>query len=45
MTDRALASPVLVRGLEGGKPNQGSEEYLMALNNVCLDFFDHYLKD
>ena len=44
MTDLSLASPLLVRLLEGGKPTQGSEEYLIALNKVCLDFLDRYLK-
>jgi len=44
LTDLSLASPLLVRLLEGGKPIQGSEQYLKAMNKACLDFFDRYLK-
>lgn len=44
LTDLSLASPVMVRLLEGGKSIQGSEEYLNGMNKVCLDFFDRYLK-
>ena len=45
MTDLSLASPLLVRLLEGGKPIQDSEGYIKAINKACLVFFDHYLKN
>lgn len=44
LTDLSLASPLLVRLLEGGDQTQDSEEYLQALNKACLLFFDRYLK-
>jgi pimeloyl-ACP methyl ester carboxylesterase len=44
LTDLSLASPLIVRLLEGRKPMQGSEEYLKTMNEACLDFFDRYLK-
>jgi dienelactone hydrolase len=44
LTDLSLASPLLVRLLEGGKLIENSEEYLKAINEACLDFFDRYLK-
>lgn len=44
LTDLSLASPLLVKMLEGGKPLQSSEEYLRIMNKACLDFFDRYLK-
>jgi dienelactone hydrolase len=45
LTDLALVSPLLTRLLEGGQPNQDPEGYLQAVNQVCLEFFDHYLKN
>lgn len=44
LTDLSLASPLLVRFLEGGKPIRDSAEYLQDLNKACLEFFDRYLK-
>ncbi|MBP8123097.1 MAG: hypothetical protein KAZ26_10680 [Caldilineaceae bacterium] len=44
MTDLSLASPLLVRLLDGEKPIQNSKEYLKTMNQACLDFFDRYLK-
>lgn len=44
LTDLSLASPLLTRLLEGGKPTQDSEAYLKAINQACLVFFDRYLK-
>lgn len=44
LTDLPLASPLLVKMLEDGKPLQSSEEYLRIMNQACLDFFDRYLK-
>ena len=45
LTDLALASPLLVRLLEGGEVTRDSKEYLQTVNKVCLEFFDRYLKD
>ncbi len=44
LTDLALASPLLVRLLEGGESTRDSAEYLIDLNIACLEFFDRYLK-
>ena len=44
LTDLPLASPLLVRLLEGGEGIRDSEEYLKELNIACLEFFDRYLK-
>lgn len=44
LTDLPLASPLLVRSLEGGESTQDSAEYLKDLNKACLEFFDRYLK-
>ena len=44
LTDLALASPLLVQILEGGKPSVDSQIYLDKLNQACLDFFNQYLK-
>lgn len=44
MTDLSFASPLIVKLLEGGQAVQGSKEYLKAINQACLDFFDRYLK-
>ncbi len=45
LTDLALASPLLVRMLEGKQPERSSVEYLQELNRVSLEFFNRYLKD
>lgn len=45
LTDLSLASPLLVQVLEGGKSTRESAEYLRAVNQVCLEFFDRYLKN
>ncbi len=45
LTDLALASPLLVRALEGGKPNPDPVGYLQSVNRACLEFFDRYLKN
>jgi dienelactone hydrolase len=44
LTDLALVSPLLVRFLEGEPPSRESDDYLRAVNQVCLEFFDRYLK-
>ena len=44
LTDLPLASPLLVRWLEGGEGTRDSAEYLKDLNRACLEFFDRYLK-
>jgi dienelactone hydrolase len=44
LTDLALVSPLLVRFLEGESPRRESNEYLRAVNQACLTFFDSYLK-
>lgn len=43
LTDLALASPLLTRLLEGGPPTLDREEYLRAVSQACLEFFDRYL--
>lgn len=45
LTDLSLASPLLVRILDGGKSTRESAEYLREVNQVCLEFFDRYLKN
>lgn len=45
LTDLVLASPLLTRLLEGGRPNDESKEYLRQINQACLEFFDRYLKN
>lgn len=45
LTDLSLASPLLVRLLEGGESTRDNAEYLHDVNRVCLEFFDRYLKD
>lgn len=45
LTDLPLASPLLVRLLEGGEGISDSKEYLQIVNKVCLEFFERYLKD
>lgn len=45
LTDLPLASPLLVRLLEGGEATGDSEAYLPIVNKVCLEFFDRYLKE
>ena len=44
LTDLALVSPRLVRFLEGEPPSRESDDYLRAVNQACLEFFDCYLK-
>lgn len=44
LTDLPLASPLLVRLLEGGEGTRDSAEYLKDLNRACLAFFDRHLK-
>lgn len=44
LTDLSLASPLLVRFLEGGESTRNSAEYLQDLNKACLEFLDRYLK-
>jgi hypothetical protein len=44
LTDLALVSPRLVRFLEGEPPSWESDDYLRAVNQACLEFFDRYLK-
>ncbi len=44
LTDLPLASPSLVRLLEGGNTATDHEAYLQAVNQACLEFFDRYLK-
>ncbi|GAB4461770.1 MAG: hypothetical protein Kow0070_19880 [Anaerolineales bacterium] len=44
LTDLPLVSPLLVKMLEGGQPTRDSVEYLQAVNQACLDFFERYLK-
>lgn len=45
LTDLSLASPFLVRLLEGGETTTDREAYLKNLNKICLGFFDRYLKN
>ncbi len=45
LTDLSLASPLLVRVLEGGETTRDATGYLRELNEVSLAFFDQYLKD
>lgn len=44
LTDLSLASPLLVRLLEGRPATPAYAEYLGRVNSACLDFFDRYLK-
>ncbi len=45
LTDLSLASPLLVRLLEGGQSTRDSVEYLREINHACLTFFNRYLKN
>lgn len=45
LTDLSLASPFLVRLLEGGNANSDSLAYLTALNHVCREFCDQFLRN
>lgn len=45
LTDLALSSPLLVRLADGAKPTRDSVEGLRIINEVCLEFFDTYLKN
>jgi len=44
LTDLPLASPLLVRLLEGRAATPGYAEYVQAVNSACLDFLERYLK-
>lgn len=44
LTDLSLVSPLLVRFLEGGATAREGTEYLRDVNDICLEFFDRYLK-
>lgn len=43
MTDLALTSPFLVQLLEGGTVETDPGEYLVTINERCLDFFGRFL--
>lgn len=45
LTDLSLASPLLTRILDRGRPACDSVEYLREVNQTCLEFFDRYLKN
>lgn len=45
LTDLSLYSPLLVRILDGIKPERDSVEGLEIINKACLEFFDVYLKN
>ncbi len=45
LTDLSLDSLLLTRLLEGGQTNRDRVGYLQEVNQACLDFFNHYLKD
>ncbi|MBX3001690.1 MAG: hypothetical protein KF893_24415 [Caldilineaceae bacterium] len=44
LTDLSLSSPLLVRLLEGDRPEHDSRAYLQRVNQASLDFFDCHLK-
>ncbi len=44
LTDFALTSPFLTRILDGKKPTTETVYCLKAINKVCLEFFNTYLK-
>ncbi len=44
LTDLSLASPLLTRMLNGRGSSVGAEDCLIRLNEVCLSFFDRFLK-
>ncbi|NTV36195.1 MAG: alpha/beta hydrolase [Anaerolineaceae bacterium] len=45
LTDLALTSPFLTQILSGQKASRDPKYYLTAINQLTLEFFDHYLKD
>ncbi|GIV65512.1 MAG: hypothetical protein KatS3mg046_772 [Bellilinea sp.] len=45
LTDLSLASPLLTRILDSGRPARDNVEYLREVNQICLNFFDHFLKN
>jgi len=45
LTDLSLTSPFLVRLLEGGQATRDPAAYLRDVNQACLEFFNHHLKD
>lgn len=45
LTDLSLASPFLVRLLEGGQATRDPASYLRDVNQASLEFFNHHLKD
>jgi pimeloyl-ACP methyl ester carboxylesterase len=45
LSDLSLASPLLVRILEGSGTTRQNLEYLQDVNQACLEFFNRYLKD
>jgi dienelactone hydrolase len=44
LTDFALTSPFLTRILDGKKPTTETVSCLKAINKICLEFFNSYLK-
>ena len=44
LTDLSLASPILMRILNGHASSVSAEECLQRINKECLAFFDYYLK-
>ena len=44
LTDLSLASPFLVRFLDGGLSAEDSRAYLQSVGRVCLEFLDRYVK-
>lgn len=44
LTDLALSSPLLVRGLEGELASANPAAYLRRLNSAVLEFFNRFLK-
>jgi dienelactone hydrolase len=45
LTDLSMSSPFLTRLLDGHPPTTAPEDGLKTINQICLDFFDSYLKD
>ena len=45
LTDLSLASPILTRLLNGNTSSVSAEDCLTHLNEICLAFFDCFLKD
>lgn len=44
LTDLSLSSPLLTTVLGGQKPKINTEYCLNKVNKICLEFFNHYLK-